>query len=59
MSSQVTDVTSSAIRCYELDSTSATNAGIATVTAGSTVGFVADNTMGHPGVRVLHTIPQG
>ncbi|KAG6844377.1 hypothetical protein H0H87_007369 [Tephrocybe sp. NHM501043] len=46
----VTDVTSSAIRCYELDSTSATNAGIATVTAGSTVGFKADNTMGHPGV---------
>ncbi|KAF9468707.1 glycoside hydrolase [Collybia nuda] len=45
----VTDVTSSAIRCYELDANSATNAGIATVTAGSTVGFVADNTMGHPG----------
>jgi hypothetical protein len=45
----VTDVTSQAIRCYELDSTSATQAGIATVTAGSTVGFKADNTMGHPG----------
>jgi hypothetical protein len=48
---KVTDVTSQAIRCYELDSTSATQAGIATVTAGSTVGFKADNTMGHPGVR--------
>ncbi|KAF9533287.1 glycoside hydrolase [Crepidotus variabilis] len=45
----VTDVTSQAIRCYELDSTSATQAGIATVQAGSTVGFKADNTMGHPG----------
>lgn len=49
----MTDVTSSAIRCYELDSTSATNAGIATVAAGSTVGFKADNTMGHPGVRIV------
>ncbi|KDR82568.1 hypothetical protein GALMADRAFT_237948 [Galerina marginata CBS 339.88] len=45
----VIDVTSQAIRCYELDSTSATSAGIATVTAGSTVGFKADNSMGHPG----------
>ncbi|KAG6840374.1 hypothetical protein C0991_007111, partial [Blastosporella zonata] len=45
----VTDVTSSAIRCYENDSTSAASAGIATVVAGSTVGFKADNTMGHPG----------
>ncbi|KAG5649621.1 hypothetical protein H0H81_002800 [Sphagnurus paluster] len=47
----VTDVKSSAIRCYELDSTSATSAGIATVVAGSTVGFKVDNTMGHPGAR--------
>ncbi|KAF9468706.1 glycoside hydrolase [Collybia nuda] len=48
-SGPVTDVKSSAIRCYELDSTSAGAAGIATVTAGSTVGFKASNTMGHPG----------
>ncbi|KAF8897885.1 glycoside hydrolase [Infundibulicybe gibba] len=45
----VTDVTSSAIRCYELDSNSASQSGVATVTAGSTVGFKADNIMGHPG----------
>ncbi|KAG9004899.1 hypothetical protein FRB93_010078 [Tulasnella sp. JGI-2019a] len=43
----VTDVTSSEMKCYENSTASAT--GIATVTAGSTVGFVADNTMGHPG----------
>ncbi|TFK39096.1 glycoside hydrolase [Crucibulum laeve] len=53
----VTDVTSSAIRCYELDSTSATQAGIATVAAGSTVGFKADNTMGHPGYFSAYMSP--
>lgn len=55
---KVTDVTSQPIRCYELDSTSASQAGIATVKAGSTVGFKADNTMGHPGVspRILQAI---
>ncbi|KAG6820618.1 hypothetical protein H0H93_014221 [Arthromyces matolae] len=45
----VTDVTSSAIRCYELDDTVAASTSIATVAAGSTVGFKADNSMGHPG----------
>jgi len=53
----VTDVTSSAIRCYELDSTAATSAGIATVAAGSTVGFKADNTMGHPGYFSAYLSP--
>ncbi|PPQ84280.1 hypothetical protein CVT25_013218 [Psilocybe cyanescens] len=53
----VTDVTSQAIRCYELDSTSATQAGIATVKAGSTVGFKADNTMGHPGYFSAYMTP--
>ncbi|KAG6812109.1 hypothetical protein H0H92_004338 [Tricholoma furcatifolium] len=53
----VTDVTSSAIRCYELDDNSATNAGIATVVAGSTVGFHADNTMGHPGYFSAYMTP--
>lgn len=53
----VTDVTSSAIRCYELDSTAATQAGIATVAAGSTVGFKADNTMGHPGYFSAYMTP--
>ncbi|KIY74315.1 lytic polysaccharide monooxygenase [Cylindrobasidium torrendii FP15055 ss-10] len=43
------DVTSDSIRCYELDDTSAASAGIATVSAGSNVGFKASNTMGHPG----------
>lgn len=46
---KVTDVTSSEMKCYE-NSTAAQTA-IATVVAGSTVGFKADNTMGHPGVR--------
>ncbi|KAF9453132.1 lytic polysaccharide monooxygenase [Macrolepiota fuliginosa MF-IS2] len=53
----VTDVTSQAVRCYELDSTSATQAGIATVAAGSTVGFKADNTMGHPGYFSAYLTP--
>ncbi|KAF9025224.1 hypothetical protein BDZ89DRAFT_1092641 [Hymenopellis radicata] len=44
----VTDVTSSAIRCYELDTTSAGAAGIATVSAGSTVGFKANQAIYHP-----------
>ncbi|KIK69990.1 glycoside hydrolase family 61 protein [Collybiopsis luxurians FD-317 M1] len=45
----VTDVTSDAIRCYELDSTSAGAAGIATVAAGSTVGFRSNIALYHPG----------
>ncbi|KAL1677204.1 glycoside hydrolase family 61 protein [Schizophyllum commune] len=47
-SEPATDVTAGAIRCYELDDTIAGQTGIATVSAGSTVGFHADNTMGHP-----------
>ncbi|KZV99482.1 hypothetical protein EXIGLDRAFT_605716 [Exidia glandulosa HHB12029] len=45
----VVDMSSTAFRCNELDSTVAANTSIATVAAGSTVGFKADNTMGHPG----------
>ncbi|KIJ56178.1 lytic polysaccharide monooxygenase [Sphaerobolus stellatus SS14] len=46
----VTDVTSSEFRCYELDLVNTANqTGTATVTAGSTIGFKADNVMGHPG----------
>ncbi|KAF8915681.1 glycoside hydrolase family 61 protein D [Mucidula mucida] len=45
----VTDVTSSAIRCYELDANSAGAAGIATVSAGSMVGFKANQAIYHPG----------
>lgn len=47
----VTDVTSPLMKCYETTTASAT--GTATVVAGSTVGFKADNTMGHPGQAVL------
>jgi hypothetical protein len=44
--SQVTDVTSSAFRCYELDPVNTPGqTGTATVSAGSTVGFKADNSM--------------
>ncbi|PFH54033.1 lytic polysaccharide monooxygenase [Amanita thiersii Skay4041] len=53
----VTDVTSQAIRCYELDSNSASQSGIATVVAGSTVGFKADNIMGHPGYFSAYMTP--
>ncbi|KAF8646025.1 hypothetical protein AX16_007450 [Volvariella volvacea WC 439] len=45
----VTDVNSQAVRCYERDTQAAANAKIATVTAGSTVGFKGSNTLGHPG----------
>ncbi|KXN83136.1 putative endo-beta-1,4-glucanase D [Leucoagaricus sp. SymC.cos] len=54
---QVTDVTSQAVRCYELDSNSASEAGTATIVAGSTVGFKADNTMGHPGYFSAYMTP--
>ncbi|KAG9019044.1 hypothetical protein FRB90_007000 [Tulasnella sp. 427] len=43
----VTDVKSASMKCYE--STTAGQTSTATVVAGSTVGFKADNTMGHPG----------
>ncbi|KIP07010.1 glycoside hydrolase family 61 protein [Phlebiopsis gigantea 11061_1 CR5-6] len=47
---QLTDVTDPEFRCYELDLVNTAGAtGTATVLAGSTVGFMADNTMGHPG----------
>ncbi|KAG8830206.1 hypothetical protein FRC17_005233 [Serendipita sp. 399] len=49
-SAPVTDVTNQAIRCYEESYTaSAPATSIATVKAGSTVGFKANNAMGHPG----------
>ncbi|KAG9054290.1 hypothetical protein FS842_005563, partial [Serendipita sp. 407] len=49
-SAPVTDVNNQAIRCYEESYTaSAPATGIATVAAGSTVGFKANNAMGHPG----------
>jgi len=53
----VTDVTSSAIRCYENSATSATSAAIATVTAGTTVAFKADNTIYHPGYLSAYMSP--
>ncbi|EEB93545.1 hypothetical protein MPER_07780 [Moniliophthora perniciosa FA553] len=45
----LTDVTSDGVRCFEDPSDVPGDAGIATVTAGSEVGFKASNTMGHPG----------
>ncbi|KAL1733491.1 glycoside hydrolase [Schizophyllum commune] len=56
-SEPATDVTADAIRCYELDDTIAGQTGIATVSAGSTVGFHADNTMGHPGYFSAYLTP--
>jgi len=53
----VTDVTSSAIRCYENSASSATSAGIATVVAGSTVMFEADNSIYHPGYLSAYLSP--
>jgi len=54
----VTDVTNEAIRCYELDyNTIPGQTQIATVAAGSTVGFKADNTMGHPGYFSAYMTP--
>ncbi|KAL0960587.1 hypothetical protein HGRIS_005621 [Hohenbuehelia grisea] len=53
----VTDVKSQAIRCYELDSSSASQTQTATVVAGSTIGFKADNTMGHPGYFSAYLSP--
>ncbi|EPS97565.1 hypothetical protein FOMPIDRAFT_43160 [Fomitopsis schrenkii] len=43
----VTDVTSELIRCYETDT--ASSADTATVSAGATIGFQADNGFYHPG----------
>ncbi|PVF96895.1 hypothetical protein CPB86DRAFT_775560 [Serendipita vermifera] len=49
-SGPVTDVTDKAIRCYEYDyNATPGSTSTATVAAGSTVGFKASNTMGHPG----------
>ncbi|KAH7093817.1 glycoside hydrolase [Auriculariales sp. MPI-PUGE-AT-0066] len=44
-----TDVTASAIRCFEDSDSVAANTSTYSVAAGATVGFKADNTMGHPG----------
>lgn len=54
----VTDVNDQAIRCYELDyNATPGQTSTATVTAGSTVGFKADNTMGHPGYFAAYMSP--
>jgi len=51
----VTNVTDEAIRCYELDyTTTAPATSIATVAAGSTVGFKANDDFYHPGVGRHH-----
>lgn len=51
MASQVTNITSPDIRCYD----SATNptATTATVAAGAQLGILSDGTIYHPGVCVL------
>ncbi|EIN14513.1 hypothetical protein PUNSTDRAFT_130140 [Punctularia strigosozonata HHB-11173 SS5] len=53
----VTDVTSEALRCYELDDTVADNTQTATVSAGSTVGFQADQAIYHPGYFSVYMSP--
>ncbi|KDQ55399.1 glycoside hydrolase family 61 protein [Jaapia argillacea MUCL 33604] len=54
----VTNVTDPEFRCYELDLVNTANAtGTATVVAGSTVGFRADNLMGHPGYFSAYMTP--
>ncbi|KIY72290.1 lytic polysaccharide monooxygenase [Cylindrobasidium torrendii FP15055 ss-10] len=50
----VTDVTSDAIRCYELDGTVAGSTSIATVSAGSTVGFKASPNIYHQGYSAAY-----
>ncbi|KIJ36282.1 lytic polysaccharide monooxygenase [Sphaerobolus stellatus SS14] len=51
----VTDVTSQPFRCYELDSSATAPAtGIATVAAGSTVGFKANGAIYHPGYLAVY-----
>jgi len=54
----VTNVTDEAIRCYELDyNATPGETGTATVSAGTLVGFHADNTMGHPGYFSAYMTP--
>ncbi|EMD35431.1 glycoside hydrolase family 61 protein [Gelatoporia subvermispora B] len=54
----VTDVTSEAIRCYELDYTATAPAtSIATVQAGSTVGFKGNDDFYHPGYFSAYMSP--
>jgi len=54
----VTNVNDPEFRCYELDLVAtAGETGTATVTAGSTVGFRADNVMGHPGYFSAYMTP--
>ncbi|KAH8822571.1 glycosyl hydrolase family 61-domain-containing protein [Flagelloscypha sp. PMI_526] len=48
-SAPVTDPTQDAIRCYEDSTVVDANVGVVTVAAGSTLGFKANNNMGHPG----------
>jgi hypothetical protein len=48
----VTSVTDQAIRCYEADySLASTPTSVATVNAGSSLGFTANGAIYHPGVR--------
>ncbi|EIN14512.1 hypothetical protein PUNSTDRAFT_80948 [Punctularia strigosozonata HHB-11173 SS5] len=53
----VTDVTSDAIRCYELDNTVAGNTQTVTVSAGDTVGFKANGAIYHPGYLSAYMTP--
>jgi len=51
----VTNVNDPEFRCYELDLVNtASETGTATVSAGSTIGFKADNVMGHPGYFAVY-----
>ncbi|KIJ36537.1 lytic polysaccharide monooxygenase [Sphaerobolus stellatus SS14] len=54
----VTDVTDEALRCYELDySATAPATSVATVQAGSTVGFQANGPIYHPGYLAVYMSP--
>ena len=55
----VEDPSSPAIRCYE--DKSRKPAGVAAVSAGSTIGFKASNNMGHPGPFLMYMakVPTG
>ncbi|KAI0631024.1 glycoside hydrolase [Trametes polyzona] len=54
----ITDVNSTEFRCYELDmNTTPGQTSIATVEAGSTIGFKADNSFYHPGYFSAYMSP--
>lgn len=54
----LTNVNDPEFRCYELDLVNtASETGTATVVAGSTIGFKADNVMGHPGYFDVYMTP--